>query len=304
MVVVGEKGNVSKARISVLRRARPIPEHSLLLTKFKDHFNPIVSFLNEPNPFDRLDKEKRHLWFTHEYFISRKFALNVMELFPGLKSGDFLLLREFGLSPAVLKKDPSPANVQNVLAGHMSHERSPRWGLMGILILLDQMGKMPEAAPEEHHRAVLEFFRYMRKRVEPYVRACQTLQQTGNARYFDSSNEYLFDPHTGVPLRYLVHMIDGVVLNFAYDPDFDPETFELMSLEWARIPNSMGFNNAPTLFAEADSGSAFGRNVARRLRSLNKAGTMDTVGREWMKAFDIAAPKDADPNGGFPSTQK
>jgi hypothetical protein len=302
LVVVGQKGAKKPEKLVQLRGPRASCGPSLLRTRFKSFFGPIVSFLDRPNPYDRNGEkdEKRH-WYTHEGVISRKFALDVMGIIPELKSGDFLVLRQFGLSPALLNNDASPANVQTVLAGHMGHEKSPRWGLMGMIVLLEQMGKESKDAPDQYHRAVLEFFRYMRKRVDSYVRACRAVEQSGDASNITATNDDLFDPATGVPLRYLVHMIDGVVINFAYDTDFDARIFEIMSLEWARIPNSMGSQYAPKLFADLDSGSdtAFGRNVARRLRILS-TDTSDTIGRQWMEAFNVADPNNAGSDGSFP----
>jgi len=277
LVVVGQKRGTKVVHMAEVKAAKSTL--TLLKTRFCRYFLPIDSFLNEPNPFDRQKSKK--VWLSHEKFITGKFAERVMRIFPALRSRNPDLIAQVGISPRMLVNDPSPENVRSILMGYQGYGDSPRWGLLGIVLLLEHIERLSET-PEQFHSAMQGFFKYMRDRLSSYIRAYQIIENSDNPSKSGVTMADFIDSRSGVPLSHLVVLTDLFMLTMAYHPGFNPKTYASMADEWADIPNSYGQLVSPRLF-DAD-GQVIGGNILETLRALRHEEQLDSNARSILES--------------------
>jgi hypothetical protein len=257
-------------------RKKEHPDTTFLKKRFPRYINPIISFLNKRNPFSF--KSDFRKWATYERFITREFSREVINMIPSLKSEDPAEMKRLGIL-GLLENDMSVPNVTNLISGFCGHEKSPRWGLLGMIMLMEDTRNL--AGRDEFERAVFGLFKYLDSMIGP-VR--KTFSESG----LDISNQNIplvMHEDGNYPLGYLVHIIDGYVINFAYHTSFDHDTFAKMSLEWSRIPGSIGSRYPDGFFDGAPDDSAFSRTLSSRILEMNNSGMLDERSGEWLRTF-------------------
>ncbi len=263
-----------------LRRKKEHPDTSFLRGRFPTVFSPISRFLNKKNPFD--SKDDFIEWANHERFITKQLARDTIRTIPELASGNPDSLKRCGVPPKLLNNDLSEESVIGFLSGYTGYERSPRWGLMAMIVLIEHSENLA-SNHKEFDRAVYGFFKYLDGRIEKLKRAYREAGAQNGPEGIAIPE--LPDEITGIPLDHFTHIIDGYLINFAYHTTLDPGVFEQMSLEWSRIPGSIGSRYPEGFFDKAEENCAFKRTMAERIRDIDNSSYVTSKGMEWLRIF-------------------
>ncbi len=292
MVATGRK----RPQFTILRGEKPESPAVLLKGKFSTSFRPISAFLSRRNAFE-VDSGP---WFSEERKISRDFAMRVLEVVPELKALDRNVILMTGL-PTCLGVGENPESLPSdselllaYLSGFKGEEKTARWGLIGILVLLDRMEEQARDSAE-FSSAALGVFQHIRAKIDTYVKVSQ-LSATRSPIPDEITADDLIDENSGVHQSWFVRLLDGLAVSFAYHRNFDLDVFETLTLDWRDIPSSMAYNSAGAVFSRIEAeNSTFMRNVIRRISQFNHGELQDgSQGMRWLEAFRLSISNPGD----------
>lgn len=227
----------------------------LQIPRFSRYLKAIGDFLHAKDS----DAARRDLdiWFREEREMSRSFARVVLSLVPELQACDLEALEGFGLSKErfAVFNDLGERHgyrlglmgVIDALADHEDWEGCGRKGQPGIIALLEKMRR--ESSAGEFGKCATEVF--------------DMVKMVGGAR------------------------ADGIIRYISLLPDFDLDTYELLTVEWA-YPTEVDLRGELMGWSRAGEGTILMHNLRRRLKDAGSSSPTDeTLATIWLAAMGV-----------------